>query len=76
MRLAGTGLPAAGVTVALYAAGRLHPPDYTFGLFARTGLGAIAFKSMLASVVSGLAVLQVLLALWIYRKLPLAGERL
>jgi hypothetical protein len=60
------------VTVALHVAGRLHTPDYTFGLFGRTGLGAIAFKSVLASVALGLAVLQVLLALWIYRKLPLA----
>ena len=73
VRLAGIGLLAAGVTAALYAAGRLHTPDYTFGLFGRTGLGAIAFKSVLASVALGLAVLQVLLALWIYRKLPLAG---
>ena len=73
VRLAGIGLLAAGVTVALYAAGRLHTPDYTFGLFGRTGLGAIALKSVLASVALGLAAVQVLLALWIYRKLPLAG---
>jgi hypothetical protein len=74
VRLAGIGLLAAGVTVALYAAGRLHTPDSTLGLFGRTGLAAIAFKSVLASVALGLAVLQVLLALWIYRKLPLAGS--
>ncbi len=74
VRLAGIGLLAAGVAVALYLAGRLHTPNYTFSLFGRTGLGAIALKSTLATVTLGLAVLQVLLALWIYRKLPLAGS--
>ena len=75
MRLAGIGLLAAGVTASLYVAGRLNTPDYAFGLFGQVGLGAIALKSMLASVTLGLAVLQVLLALWIYRKLPLAGSQ-
>jgi hypothetical protein len=28
------------VTGALYAAGRLHSPDYTFSLFGQTGLAA------------------------------------
>jgi uncharacterized protein DUF6529 len=74
LRLAGIGLLAAGVTVALYVAGRLHTPDFTFTLFGRVGLDAIALKSLLASVALGLAVLQVLLAAWIYRKLPLAGS--
>jgi hypothetical protein len=74
VRLAGIGLLAAGVTVALYVAGRLNTPNYAFGLFGQVGLDAIALKSMLASITLGLAVLQVLLALWIYRKLPLAGN--
>jgi Family of unknown function (DUF6529) len=74
VRLAGIGLLAAAVSVALYAAGRLHTPDLTFSLFGRVGLDAIALKSLLATVALGLAVLQVLLALWIYRKLPLAGS--
>ena len=74
VRLAGIGLLAVGVTVALYAAGRLRTPNYTFGLFGRTGLDAITLKSMLASIALGMAALQVLLALWIYRKLPLAGR--
>jgi hypothetical protein len=74
VRLAGIGVLAAGVTVALYVAGRLHTPDYAFGLFGRVGLDAVVLKSLLASVVLGLAALQVLLALWIYRKLPLAGS--
>jgi hypothetical protein len=34
----------------------------------------ITLKSLLASVVLGLAAVQVLLALWLYSKLPLAGS--
>jgi len=71
-RLAGIGLLGAGVAVAIYVAGRLHTPDYTFSLFGQVGLGAIMLKSTLASIALGVAALQVLLALWIYRKLPLA----
>ncbi len=74
VRLAGIGLLAAGVGVALYVAGRLHTPNFTFSLFGRVGLDAIALKAVLATIALGLAVLQVLLALWIYRKLPLAGS--
>src|ERR1700724_4800823 len=74
VRLGGIGLLAAGVAVALYVAGRLHTPNYTFGLFGSVGLDAVKLKSPLASVALGLAALQVLLALWIYRKLPLAGS--
>ena len=74
VRLAGIGLLAAGVTAALYVAGRLHTPNFTASLFGRSGLDAIALKSVLATIALGLAVLQVLLALWIYRKLPLAGS--
>src|SRR5438309_3394254 len=73
-RLAGIGLLAAGVAVALYVAGRLHTPNYSFSLFGRVGLGAVMLKSTLASIALGAAALQVLLALWIYRKLPLAGS--
>ena len=70
-RLTGIGLLAVGVAAALYLAGRLHQPDYSFSLF---GTDAVPPKSLLASIVLGLAVLQVLLALWMYRKLPLAGR--
>jgi hypothetical protein len=72
--LAGSGLLAAGVTGALYLAGRLHTPDYTFALFGQVGLGAVALKALLASIVLAGAAVQVLLALWIYRKLPVAGH--
>ena len=70
-RLAGIGLLAVGVAAALYVAGRLHQPDYSFSMF---GTDAVPPKSLLATIVLGLAVLQVLLALWMYRKLPLAGR--
>ena len=70
-RLAGIGLLAAGVAAALYVAGRLHQPDYSFSLF---GSDPVPPKSLLATIVLGLAVVQVLLALWMYRKLPLEGH--
>ena len=70
-RLAGIGLLGIGVAAALYVAGRLHQPDYSFRLF---GADPVPPKSLLATIVLGLAALQVLLALWMYRKLPLAGR--
>ena len=70
-RLAGIGLLALGVAAALYVAGRLHQPDYTFSMF---GADPIAPKSLLATIALVLAGVQVLLALWIYRRLPLAGS--
>jgi Family of unknown function (DUF6529) len=71
-RLAGIGVLAAGTAVALYVAGRLHQPDYSFSLFGQAN--PYALKSLLATVALGLAAVQTLLALWIYRKLPLAGS--
>ena len=71
-RVAGIGLLGVGVAAAIYVAGRLNPPDYTFSLFGQAN--PFGFKSLLATVALGLAVLQVLLALWIYRRLPLAGS--
>jgi hypothetical protein len=70
-RLAVIGLLALGVAAAIYAAGRLHQPDYSFSLF---GTDPVPAKSLLATIMLGLAVLQVLLALWMYRKLPLAAR--
>ena len=69
-RLTGIGLLGIGVAAALYAAGRLIQPSYAFSMF---GADPIPPKSLLATIVLGLAVLQVLLALWMYRKLPLAA---
>jgi uncharacterized membrane protein YidH (DUF202 family) len=72
LRLAAIAVLAIGVTVAVYVVGRLHQPDYTFSMF---GTDPIPPKSLLATIVLGLAVVQVLLALWIYLKLPLAARR-
>ena len=74
VRVAIIGLIGAAVAVVLYVVGRVHTPDYTIGLFGATGLGVFRIKSALATVALGLAVVQVLLALWIYQKLPLAGR--
>ena len=68
-RLTGIGLLALGVAAALYVAGRLHQPDYTFTMF---GADPIPPKALLATIALALAGVQVQLALWIYRKLPLA----
>ena len=61
------------MAAAIYTAGRLHQPDYAFSLF---GADPVPPKSLLATIVLALAlaVVQVLLALWTYRKLPLAGR--
>jgi hypothetical protein len=74
VRVAAIGLAGAIVAVVLYIIGRVHTADYTTGLFGQTGLNAIILKSALATAALGLAVVQVLLALWIYRKLPFAGR--
>jgi hypothetical protein len=68
---AAAALLAIAVTVAIYVSGRLIQPDYTFSLL---GADPIPVKSLLATIVLGLAVLQVLLALWIFGRLPLAGS--
>ena len=65
-------LLAAAVTAALVAVGRVHQPDYSASFFGQVGLGALALKSWLATAVLGLAGMQVLLALWLYGKLPFA----
>jgi hypothetical protein len=70
-RLSGIGLLALGVAAALYVAGRLHQPDYAFSMF---GADPIPLKSLLATIALALAGVQVLLALWIYRKLPRVGS--
>jgi hypothetical protein len=69
-QLAGIVLLALGVSAALFLAGRLVQPSYAFSLF---GTDPIASKSLLASIALGLAGVQVLLAAWMYRKLPLAA---
>ena len=63
---------AAIVTAALAVFGVEHTPDYSFSLFG-TGVGAISLKSKVATAVLGLALVQLLLALWMYGRLPATG---
>jgi Family of unknown function (DUF6529) len=69
-RVALAVLLAALITGALVIAGRVHQPDYAASIFGQAGTGALAVKSWLASITLVLAAGQVLLALWLYRKLP------
>ncbi|MBO0771963.1 MAG: hypothetical protein J2P35_10950 [Actinobacteria bacterium] len=69
--LAAAGLAAVAVTAAIYLAGRMIQPDYASSLF---GADAFALKSLLATIVLGLAGVQVLLALWIFGRLPRADS--
>ena len=73
-RIAVIGLLAAGVVVALYVAGRVRTVNPAFSLFGRQYVAAVSLKAVLATVALGVAVVQVLLALWMYQKLPLAGR--
>jgi hypothetical protein len=72
-RIAVIGLLSAGVVVALYVAGRVHTVNPAVSLFGSRYLAARSLKAVLASVALGMAVVQVLLAVWMYRKLPLVG---
>lgn len=74
VRLTVIAVAGLAVAAAIFIAGRVHSPDYTIGLFGRTGVDAISLKSLLAVVALGLAVVQVILALWLYQKLPGAGR--
>jgi hypothetical protein len=67
-RIAVIGLLSAGVVVALYVAGRVHTVNPAFSLFGRQYVAAVSLKAVLATVALGAAVVQVLLALWMYRK--------
>jgi uncharacterized protein (DUF697 family) len=73
-RIAVIGLLSTGVIVAIYVAGRVHVVNPAFSLFGRQYEAARSLKAVLATVALGMAVVQVLLALWMYRKLPLAGR--
>ncbi|WP_432186708.1 DUF6529 family protein [Streptomyces sp. Tue6028] len=70
--MAGFLVPVA-VAVAVYVFGRTHTPDYTRGLFGQHGVGVIDLKARLGSALMALAVVQLLLGLWMYRRLPGAG---
>ncbi|MGW6704538.1 DUF6529 family protein [Streptomyces sp. NPDC054956] len=61
---------AAAVFAAVFLFGRANTPDYTVTLFGRADADAMRLKAQLATGVLGLAALQLLLALWMYRRLP------
>ncbi|MCX5126366.1 DUF6529 family protein [Streptomyces sp. NBC_00347] len=61
---------AAAVFVAVFLVGRANTPDYTATLFGQADADALRLKAQLATGILGLAVLQLLLALWMYRRLP------
>ena len=64
---------ALAVAAALYTFGRMHAPDYASTLFGRRGIEANVLKAQLGTSLAGLALGQLTLALWIYRRLPGAG---
>jgi hypothetical protein len=70
VRLAWVTFSGGVVVVALYLFGTQHTPSYTFGLFGQHGTDAVRLKSQIATGLLGLALVQLLLALWMYRKLP------
>lgn len=77
-RVAVIGVIGLVTTGILYIIGRaiVRTSSYsTVGLFGQTTYtGVIGLKSLLATIALGLALLQVVLALWLYGKLPLAGR--
>jgi hypothetical protein len=62
------------IAVGLYLFGRAHTPDYASSLFGARGDDANELKARLGSALLGLALIQLLLALWMYRRLPGAGS--
>ncbi|MFC9295044.1 DUF6529 family protein [Streptomyces sp. NPDC057011] len=61
---------AAVVFVAVFLFGRANMAEYTATLLGQAGADALRLKAQLATGVLGLAALQLLLALWMYRRLP------
>jgi hypothetical protein len=61
------------VSSSLFAFDQVHAPDYTFGLLGQEYAAATRLKARLATVALMLAGVQLVLALWIYNRLPGAG---
>jgi hypothetical protein len=72
-RLAVAGGLALVVAVALYAVGRAHTPSSTMGLLGQHGFAVNRLKAQLGTAMLGLGLVQLTLALWMYRRLPGAG---
>lgn len=73
LRLTAAAGLALAVTAALYVFGRIHTPDYVSSLFGHQGNNANLLKAQLGTALLGLAFYQLILALWMYRRLPGAG---
>jgi hypothetical protein len=58
------------VTGALIQFGRVHEPDYAFSFLGISGTDSLVRKSQIANVVLALALVQLVLALWMYGALP------
>lgn len=61
---------AVAVFVVIFLVGRSNTPDYTATLFGQADTDAARLKAQLATGVLGLAALQLVLALWMYGRLP------
>ena len=72
-RLAVAGGLALAVAVALFTFGRAHTPNFTMGLLGQHGVAVDRLKAQLGTGMVGLALVQLTLALWMYRRLPGAG---
>jgi hypothetical protein len=73
IRLLRIGVLAIVVAGALYAFGTAHTPDYAISLFGRQDGSANLLKAQLGTAMLGLAAYQLILALWMYGRLPGAG---
>jgi hypothetical protein len=58
------------VAIAIWSVGRHHTPAYTTGLFGAHGAQAVDLKARLGSALWCLALIQLLLGLWMYGRLP------
>lgn len=74
LRLAAAALVVAAIPVGLYILGRTITPDYTNDFLGRSYEDGTELKAWFATVIVGLAAVQVVLALWMYRKLPGLGR--
>jgi Family of unknown function (DUF6529) len=73
LRLVEAAVLALAIAAALYAFGSIHSPDYTSGMFGKQGSSANILKAQLGTAMLGIAGYQLVLALWMYGRLPWAG---
>jgi Family of unknown function (DUF6529) len=66
---------AAAIAAGLYVFGTQHTPDYSTSLFGKTAADTLPLKSWLGTALLGVAGVQLLLALWMYGRVPLPSAR-